>query len=316
VDERLWIHNAVIGLAHPSPPWPQPLHDAGFRLVRIEQPVATASGDVTIDVLLLAEVRNALFAVECKEGSVQHPQAVAYDSMTALDIVQTGSVSVPDPAQAGLDVAYAVRAERADDTLAHLGDRLIGVLAIGNSIEWRGSQPRDAALARVFSAPVGADVRAVPRLLPADDASPAAAVAPEIANVLHALIEQRRESVTVSALVEQACWGWPRYGRAFKGALERRVREMLQQAARDMLQGVIAVERAGRQSDPTIRLVATPTEAATQAGELRGARAVRLRLDSFVAGATGRPVPAVHGQLEIEGLDEAEEIEEDEDDVA
>jgi hypothetical protein len=190
MDERLWIHNAVIGMAHPSPPWPQPLHDVGFRLARIEQPVGTASGDVTIDVLLLAEARNRLLAVECKEGTVQEQQADAYGAMTPLDVVQSGSVSVPDPAQAGLDVAYAVRAERAEGTLVHLGDRQIGVLAIGDTIEWHGTPPQDAGLAQAFATPVAADVRAVPRLLPADDASPPSAIAAEIANVLHSLIAQ------------------------------------------------------------------------------------------------------------------------------
>jgi len=312
VDDRLWTHNAIIGLAHPCPPWPQPLRDAGFRVARIEQPVSTIAGDVTIDVLLLAEARNALLAVECKSGTVQERQANAYEAMTALDVVQTGSVSVPDPSQAALDIAYAVDESGADTARSGLGPRKIGVLAIGDSVEWRGEPPTDPGLAKTFAAAIPADRRAVPRLLPADDASPASAIVHELANALQAAVEQGRESVTVSALVEQACWGWPRYGRAFKGTLIRRVQELLREAAKDTLSGVIVFERAGRQSDPTIGLIVPPSEAATQAGELRAARAVRLKLDSFVAAVTGQPGPAIPGQLEIEGIEEA--IAKDEDD--
>jgi hypothetical protein len=90
---------------------------------------------------------------------------------------------------------------------------------------------------------------------------------------------------------------------------------MLRQAAKETLEGLIVVERGGRQSDATVRFVAGRAEVATQAGELRGARAVRLRLDSFVAAVTGRPVPAVPGQLEIEGFSAAvAEMDTDEDD--
>lgn len=71
MDPRLRLHNAVIGLAHPNPPWPTPLAEAGYRIARVEQPVGTALGSVTIDLLFVAEHRNALIAVECKEGTVQ-----------------------------------------------------------------------------------------------------------------------------------------------------------------------------------------------------------------------------------------------------
>ena len=42
-------------------------------------------------------------------------------------------------------------------------------------------------------------------------------------------------------------------------------------------------------------ILAPKSEAATQAGELRAARAVRLKLDSFVAAVTGQPGPAIPG---------------------
>jgi len=115
------------------------------------------------------------------------------------------------------------------------------------------------------------------------------------------LIEQGRESITVSGLVELACWGWPRYGRAFKGVLARNVKDMLREAAKDTLQGVIEFERAGQQNDPsgTVRLIPPPSEATTQAGELRVSRSLRYRLDGFVAWATGQPAPSIPGQMEL-----------------
>lgn len=78
VDPRLRLHNAVIALAHPSPPWPQPLADAGYRLARVEQPVGTAAGNVVVDLLFVAEARSAVLGIEMKDGSVQEEQARGY----------------------------------------------------------------------------------------------------------------------------------------------------------------------------------------------------------------------------------------------
>lgn len=138
-------------------------------------------------------------------------------------------------------------------------------------------------------------------------------LAAELANQLHAAIEERRESISVEALLENTCWGWARYGRAFQGQFQRGVLEMLRQAEKNELKGLISVERAGRQSDPTVRIVAAGSQATTQAGALRGARAVRARLNSFVGRVTGRFVPEALGQMTLEEPDEDHDEEADED---
>jgi hypothetical protein len=146
----------------------------------------------------------------------------------------------------------------------------------------------------------------------ADDSSPPAALAAAVANQLHAAVEGGRESVTVSTLVEQACWGWPRFGRAFQGQLVKKVADMLREAQKDDLHDLIAVERPNAQTpEVVVRLLARSVEPATQAGELRGSRAVRSRLDGFVARVTGRPVPPIPGQLDL--LSELEERDSDDD---
>lgn len=269
---------------------------------------------MTVDLLFLAEPRNAVLAVEAKGGTVQSDQADRYSVMTALDVVQTGSVTIPDPSQAILDVAYAVDGSRVPSMLSSLLGSRAGVLGIDHNISWEGKPPQDAGLRTAFGSPIPADLRAIPRLLIVDDASPASAIAAELANAIQAEIEQGRESVTVSALLERTCWGWPRYGRAFRGAFQRKVQDMLRDAAKDTLSGVIEFEKARQQSEPTVRFVVHASEASTQAGELRSARALRARLDSFGAWATGEPVPSIPGQLELElgRLDVPELEEEDE----
>jgi hypothetical protein len=316
MDPRLRLHNAVIGMAHPNPPWPQPLADAGYRIARIEQPVGTRLSEVVVDLLLVADERNALLAIECKEGTVQAEQARKYDAMEPLDVVQTGGISIPDPTAAVLDVAYAVEASRTHTTVAELDALSLsaGVLAIGPTIEWHRRPPRDPRLRAVFSAPIAADLRAIPRLLLVDDASHPAMLAAELANQLHAVVEEGRESITVDALIENACWGWARYGRAMRGQFRRGVQEMLREAERNELSGLIRVERAGRQSDPTIRLTAPGSTAATQAGALRESRALRAKLSSFVARVTGKPLPEALGQLSLEALEESPEEEDGDED--
>jgi hypothetical protein len=298
MDPRLRLHNAVIGLAHPLPPWPSPLSDAGYRLTRIEQDVSTSLRTVRVDLLFVSETSNALLAVEVKDGTVQDDQACGYDAMTPLDVIQGASVSVPDPTSATLDVMYAVDvsdAARARERVDQLG-LSFGILSIGSSLRWE-PDPLDPGLRAQFAAPIPVDLRAIPRLLPVDDESPASVLAPEIANELLSAILQGRESVTIDALIEASCWGWARFSRNSQGMLRRRVLEMLRQGQRQDLANLIVIEAAGRQTAATVRLTAPASEATTQAGSLREARALRARLSTFVARATGQAIPQTPGQL-------------------
>lgn len=227
--------------------------------------------------------------------------------MTALDIVQGASLTLADPAAAVVDVAYGVRADRVAATEARLAELELplGVLGLGTSISWRGSLPGDPVLRAALGTPLAADLRAIPRLLVVDDHSPPEALAPAIANELAAAIAQGRESVTLDALIEAACWGWARFARGFQGQLRRRVRQMLRDAQANELHGLIVLERGGAQTGEAIRLTSPPAAAVTQAGSLREARAVRGRLDNWVARVTGRPMPPPPGQLAFDELDQA-----------
>ncbi len=317
VDLRLRLSNAIIGLAHPVPPWPSPLAEAGYEVVRIEQRVTVAEGGtVVVDLLFAARMRNTLLAVECKEGTVQVPQAARYQAMRPTDVVRTASVTLPDPSTATLDVAYAVPGSLVEQTLAGLATHAprAGVLVIDEQIAWRGTPPGDQRLREVMAQPRVADLRAIPRLMIADEHSPPAALAGAVANELHAAMEQGRESITVAALVERACWGWPRYGRAFQGRLVKKIEELLREAQQSDLKDVIAFESPTRES-PTavVRLQPRAADPATQAGELRASRAFRARLDAFVSRATGRPMPPSPGQMDLLSELEKDDIDEDDD---
>lgn len=261
-------------MAHPSPPWPQPLADCEYRLARIEQPITTAVGSVTVDLLFVADTRSALLAVEVKDGTVQDRQARSYDAMTPLDIVQGGSLSLADPSAAVVDVAYAVDLYRAEPTEQRCRELAVrcGVIGIGTQVIWHGVPAHDLQLRRAFQAPIPADPRAVPRLLLVDDQSPPEVLAPAIANELLGAVVEGRESVAVDSLIERACWVWVRFGRGFQGLLRRRVIEMLTEAQRNELHDVIVMERAGRQTHPAVRLKTPVSTATTQAGELREVR--------------------------------------------
>lgn len=302
VDPRLRLHNAVLGLAHHSAPRPCPLGEVGYQVVRIEQPVTTEAGRVAVDLVFAARERNALLAVECKDGTVQDQQASRYQAMRPVDLIRTASISLPDSTAASLDVAYAVWGEQAPTTVARLAAVAprVGTLSIDAQISWLGAVPVDVGLRSAFADSHRADLRAIPRLMLADDSSPAAALALAVANELQAALEDGRESITVSTLVERACWGWPRFGRAFQGRLVKQVAEMLRAAQGVDLGDLIAVERPARENpEHVVSFVARESEAATQAGELRGARAVRNRLDAFVGRVTGHPVPPTPGQLDL-----------------
>lgn len=280
------------------PPWPHPLHDIGYRLVRIEQPVGVEGGEVGVDLVLVAEERNAALVVECKDGTVQIQQAERYEQMTAVDLVQTGNVTLPSPSDALLGVAYAVQSEHVDGALQSLATAApsAGVLEVGREIKWHGPPPMDEVLRRVLALAHPADPMAVPRVLLVDEASPPEELAGPVANALQAAIVQGRDSVTISSLIEMACWGWPNFGRAFQGRLVREVQKMLKDAGSKELNGVLAVEGARNQSYATVRFHRSAA-ATTQAGELRAQRALRAKLDSFVLRVTGRPASEYPGQM-------------------
>ena len=233
---------------------------------------------------------------------MQEPQASRYQAMEPIDLVRTASITLDNPAAATLDVAYAVPDDWVDDTVRGLARSAprAGTLVIDRWIRWQGPAPTDPQLAGAFAEPIAADLRAIPRLLLADDQSPPSSIAAELANELLAAVVQGRESVTVDALVERVFWGWARYGRAFQGRLHRAVVEMLREAAKQELSALIAVERPTAQSSATVvRLKAQPVDPSTQAGDVRANRAVRTKLNEFVARTTGRPVPPSPGQLDL-----------------
>jgi hypothetical protein len=304
MDARLFIHNAVIGLVHPMPPWPHSLRDLGYRLVRIEQPVGVEGGEVGVDLVLVAKERNAALAIECKEGTVQRRQAEGYEKMTATDLVQTGNVSLPSPAEATLGVIYAMPPEHVSSALDELSRSApsAGVLEIGDQIAWHGPPALDAALRQAMAEPIPVDPASIPRLLLIDEASSIKELAGPIANALQAAIVQGRDAVTVASLIEMACWGWPNFGRAFQGRLARETQSLLRDAASKELDGVLGVEKASNQADATVRLHGAAT-ASTQAGELRAQRAVRAKLQTFVLRVTGRPASEYPGQLLLDVSD-------------
>ena len=273
------------------------------------------SGAVVVDLLFADRTRNALLAVECKDGTVQVEQAQRYQTMTPVDVIRTASVSLPDPSAATLDVAYAVPGQWVEHTVTELATHAprAGVLVIDAQITWQGAAPGDPRLRAAFAEPVRADLRAIPRLMLADEHSEASVLAAAVANELHASIEQGRESVSVAALVEQVCWGWPRYGRAFQGKLARKVEDLLRDGEKNELKELIVVERrTSEASTPVVRLQQRTDAPSTQAGEVRGSRAVRARFDSFVGRVTGRPVPPSPGQLDL--LSELDDLDADDQD--
>jgi hypothetical protein len=269
----------------------------GYRLGRVEQPVDTEASRVVVDVIHVCRERSAALAIECKDGTVQKDQAGKYDALQPIDLVQTGGITLDDPGAATVDVAYAMAPEHVSSALRSLQDlgSGAGVLEIGPSIIWHGPPAKDPQLRDALSKPIAADMRALPRLLIVDDQSAATVLAEPIANALHAAILQGRESVTVATLIETACWGWPSFARGLQGRIAGEVKQMLSDAAQHELRDVLTVEKGTQQAYALVRLKAT-SAAATQAGEVREARAVRAKLNDFVARVTGKPT----GQLQID----------------
>jgi hypothetical protein len=275
VESRLVPVNAVLDLAIADGLNPAPLADAGWSVAALEVPVKVSGETVVCDVVLFNPADGHLLAVEAKSGGNLEPeQGRRLAALTPQLLVLAGGITVPKPVTLRCEVLYACLAEYADRIClgADEASLRVPVLAVSGS-DARLLRPdmADPLLSAALSSPAVWS-HSIARIVPFDHESPAEAFDQPVRAELIAAMAQRRPSVTIRALTEQAVRHFPIYGRAAQGRLLRSVRDAARRAAEAEPER-FRYERSTGATDERVAVLRSP-ETFDRRGRTQGYQAV------------------------------------------
>jgi hypothetical protein len=278
LERRLVPINAFIGLCEPSPPWPAVLANAKFRLAALEIPVGTEAGTVTLDGVAHSRATDELLVVECKSGAnVEEDQAQKLAKLQPTSLVRSAAISLATRAEPQVEVMYLCLDEYAARILKGL-DR-IGwrgpVLTLSRTHLRMARGPTSlSSLRDVFEPPIPVQWPP-PGFVTVDPESPDEEFDRLVLSALIACQSNRLLAVSVSSLTERAIPHLAFFGRAAKGALERKV----SQAARRIVQQTsdnYAFQPNSQTRAATVRILKTPEDADPR-GRTQGYQALARR---------------------------------------
>jgi hypothetical protein len=305
VEPRLVPVNAVLDLALADGLNPAPLADAGWAVAALEVPVRTGAETVVCDVVLFSPETGHLLVVEAKSGAnLEAEQGRKLAALTPELLILAGGITVPQPVSLRCEVLYACLAENADRIAlgADEAGLQVPILAVSDQ-DARLLRPQLAStrLSAALTAPI-IWTYPVARVVPFDHESPSEAFDQPVRAELIAAMAQRRSSVTIRALTEQAVRHFALYGRAAQGRLIRNVREAARRAAEAEPER-LRYERSTDVTEERVAILRSP-ETFDRRGRTQGYQAVW----SSRAGRTRRRAE-IPGQIDLfSELDEAERV--------
>jgi hypothetical protein len=308
VESRLVPVNAILDLALADGLNPAPLADAGWAVAALEVPVRISGETVVCDVVLFNPQAGHLLAVEAKSGANLEPeQGRRLAALTPELLVIAGGITVPKPVPLRCEVLYSCLADKADRIClgADEAELRVPVLAVsGSQATLLRSQMASPLLSAALSAPA-LWTHSIARIVPFDHESPAEAFDQPVRAELIAAMAQRRPSVTIRALTEQAVRHFPIYGRAAQNRLQRAARDAARRAAEAEPER-FRYERSTGVTEERVTVLRSP-ETFDRRGRTQGYQAVW-------SSRVGRPqrLTEIPGQMDLldlfSELDEAERV--------
>lgn len=232
MEPRLRPLNAVLGLCGlgglPGGSG-TPLLNAGFRVARLEAPIASPpSSTVVIDLLLIHEVESHLVACESKSGgNIEARQAMAYSSLNAANVVRSASVNlgrrVRSPSISSIYACTLEHRERIELGLAKNGTPM-GVLAVGDDVitvhgrKFMHPVLSDALSADTINLPYG-----VARVIAYDPDSPTEIIADVVRAALVGHLAKRTDQRLLQSLAEEVLPMLGFYGKRAIEAFRKKV---------------------------------------------------------------------------------------------
>jgi hypothetical protein len=263
LERRLTPINGFIGLCRPAPPWPSTLADAGFWLAALEVPVRTEVGTVTLDGVAHAPATNELLVTECKSGAnVDVDQAQKLALLQAESVVRSASITLTSKAEPKVEVIYLC--------LEGQTDRIVLGLEI---INWPGAVLELSAthlrlawgritlpsLSDRFSAPIPLS-GPPPGFVTIDPESPDESFDRIVIATLVECQANRLPMVTIRSLTERAIPHLAFFGRAAKGAIERKVSQAARRIAEQTRENYV-FQPSSENREAAVRIVRTPEDA-------------------------------------------------------
>jgi hypothetical protein len=225
LERRLIPINAMIDLATPDGINPAVLANHGYRVAGLEVPIATAAGNVVVDVVIANGDTGHILAIESKcGGNIEEPQCSRYAAMDATTVVRQSRIDLLQRVTPSLDVVYACLGDYTDRV--RLGLTLAGatfpILAVHDrKITLEVIVPGEQ-LQKIFIAPVPL-VAPPSRLVPFDVDSAGCIIEPYVRQALVAALTRSIPEITLAALTEQAIRHFALFGRPAQSTLKRKV---------------------------------------------------------------------------------------------
>jgi hypothetical protein len=278
LERRLVPINAFIGLCEPSPPWPATLVNAKFRLAALEIPVRTEAGTVTLDGVAHSRATDELLVVECKSGAnVEEDQAQRLAGLQPASIVRSAAISLATRTEPQVEVVYLCLDEYVERILKGL-DRIDwrgAVLALSKTHIRLAKGPTSLpSLRGLFEPPIPVQWPP-PGFITVDPESPEEEFDRLVLSALVACQANRLPAITISSLTERAIPHLAFFGKAAKGALERKVSQAARRIARQASDNYV-FQPDSRTREATVRILKTP-EDADRRGRTQGYQALARR---------------------------------------
>jgi hypothetical protein len=296
LERRLVPINAFIGLCDPSPPWPLTLADAGFRLAALEVPVVTEAGTVTLDGVADSRATGELLVVECKSGAnIEEDQATRLATVQAASVVRSAAISLATPAAPQVEVIYLCLEE--DTERIVMGLEKVhwpgAVLALSTTHLRMVRGPLTLpSLRDRFREPI--PLRGPPPgFITVDPESPDDAFDRLVRPALVECQANRLPAISITSLTERAVPHLALYGKAAKGALQRKVSQAARRIAAQASDNYL-YQPGSPNREPMVQILRTPEDA-----DPRGRTQAYQALSRRGGASRRRPRPEAPGQAPL-----------------
>ena len=307
MEDHLIPVNAVVAMyTTTQTSWPRPFHDAGYRLEGLEFPLEVSDSErVVPDAVGFNRNINGFLLHEAKGGSnIENDQARRYSRVAAETLVRVLGVTVESPLPLKLQTSYACLRAAEDRILQGLESvgMEVPVLSFGSDdVRAVGGSFEDPALSAAFASPVPLP-GPPPGIITLDANSPNGAFDRVVFPSLVAAASLGMESISVSALTEQAVSHYAIYPGPYKRRL-RAVAAAARRAADDDRDHWEFRGPTGTDDDGLIRIHGSP-ERTDPRGRTQQYQAIRNRLETSQRGRRRREIS---GQGVLFGSSDLEE---------
>ena len=286
MESRLIPLNAFIGLvSRPSTSWPNPLFDAGYRLVALELPLDADGERVVADAVAFNPGANRFLLVEAKSGrSLRLKQARRYGLTDGQQLIRHTGVTVTRDAALSVSPIYVCLADHVDGIMAGLREAQCAypILSVSEqAVELYDAAGSPLELADAMSSPVAVNGRP-PTIVRVDEESEASEFDAIASQALLAAVSLGESQVSVPDLAGRAIPHLHIYGTRYRNMLIKKLEQALGRHCVASPKNFRLRPQTASRDYAIVEIVESP-EGADPRGRTQSYQAIRRRLHGPVS---------------------------------